>query len=128
MRQRGTGSVVQRGRIWWLRYSLNGKRYEESSGSLFKHDAEALLKKRLDSPLGESANLNELLDELLEEQQFNKRKSIYKNKSHIKPLRLLLGNRKIIDITESVIRIYQRERLAQVSNPPIVTGKQTYVY
>ena len=33
------GELVQRGRIWWVRYSRNGKRYAESSGSQTKQKA-----------------------------------------------------------------------------------------
>jgi integrase len=40
------GELRQRGRIWWVRYSRNGRRYEESSRSAKKTDAITLLKMR----------------------------------------------------------------------------------
>lgn len=40
------GELRQRGRIWWIRYYRNGRRYEESSGSATKTAAERLLKLR----------------------------------------------------------------------------------
>ena len=40
------GELRQRGRIWWIRYSRNGKRHEESSRSAKKGVAIALLKSR----------------------------------------------------------------------------------
>jgi integrase len=40
------GELRQRGRIWWIRYSRNGKRHEESSRSATKGVAIALLKSR----------------------------------------------------------------------------------
>jgi hypothetical protein len=40
------GELRQRGRIWWIRYSRNGQRYKESSGSKKKGAAIALLKIR----------------------------------------------------------------------------------
>lgn len=33
------GQLLRRGRIWWIRYDLNGRRYEESSGSAKKGKA-----------------------------------------------------------------------------------------
>ena len=38
------GQVRQRGRVWWIRYYRNGRRYEESSGSGRKQDAIDLLR------------------------------------------------------------------------------------
>jgi hypothetical protein len=38
------GEVFRRGRIWWIRYCRNGKRYPESSGREKKQQAIALLK------------------------------------------------------------------------------------
>jgi integrase len=46
-RQRGTGSVVLRGRIWWIKYPYKGLQNWESSGSTVERDALDLLKRRL---------------------------------------------------------------------------------
>jgi len=46
-RPKGTGRVYQRNDIWWIRYSMNGERKDESSGSSVKKEAENLLKVRL---------------------------------------------------------------------------------
>ena len=35
------GALKKRGSIWWVRYSRNGKRYEESSGSTKRTTAPA---------------------------------------------------------------------------------------
>src|SRR4051794_19455130 len=40
------GEIKQRGRIWWVRYYCNGRRFEESSGSTKQGAAERLLKQR----------------------------------------------------------------------------------
>ena len=40
------GKLRQRGKIWWIRYYRNGKRYEESSGSDKQKKATALLRIR----------------------------------------------------------------------------------
>jgi integrase len=46
-RPNGTGNVSRRGSIWWIRYSRNGKQYQESSKSENRKDAERMLAKRL---------------------------------------------------------------------------------
>jgi hypothetical protein len=38
------GELRKRGNIWWIRYSRNGKRYEDSSGSRKKGVARDLLR------------------------------------------------------------------------------------
>lgn len=40
------GALKKRGSIWWIRYSRNGKRYEESSRSEKREDARTLLRLR----------------------------------------------------------------------------------
>jgi integrase len=45
---RGMGRIYERGGRWWIRYSHNGRRHDESSGSPKKPAAVALLKRRLE--------------------------------------------------------------------------------
>lgn len=45
--QRGQGHIYRRGRVWWIRYSVRGKRYDESSGSTRKTDAQELMRLRI---------------------------------------------------------------------------------
>jgi integrase len=45
--KRGLGEVKLRGRIWWIRYYHNGRRYQDSSGSTKQGDAVDLLKQRI---------------------------------------------------------------------------------
>ena len=42
-RAKGTGRVYKRGGIFWIRYTVDGKRYDESSGSRFQYDAGSLI-------------------------------------------------------------------------------------
>src|SRR5580698_5362794 len=42
-----TGSIFQRGGIWWIQFHVNGARQRESSYSSEKTEAERLLKRRL---------------------------------------------------------------------------------
>ncbi len=46
-RTRGTGSLLQRGRIWWMQYCQDGRVYRESTGTNVKAIAESKLRKRL---------------------------------------------------------------------------------
>lgn len=43
----GTGSIYQRGRIWWISYMVRGEQVNESSKSQDRDDAKKLLRKRL---------------------------------------------------------------------------------
>jgi integrase len=43
----GTGTIYQRGRIWWIAYWQNGEQQKESSGSTDRGDAKALLARRM---------------------------------------------------------------------------------
>ena len=40
------GQLLKRGRIWWIRYYVNGHREEESARTTVKEDARNLLKQR----------------------------------------------------------------------------------
>lgn len=44
--RRDFGTLRLRGRIWWVRYKVNGKPYDESSGSADRRKAEKLLARR----------------------------------------------------------------------------------
>lgn len=44
---RGTGSVIQRGNIWWIQFCQDGKVYRESAETAIKEVAERKLRKRL---------------------------------------------------------------------------------
>ena len=43
----GTGRIFKRDQIYWIDFSYRGRRYRESSGSIRKSDAQALLRRRL---------------------------------------------------------------------------------
>ena len=44
--RRDFGSLRLRGRIWWLRYRVDGREHEESSRSTSPREAQKLLNKR----------------------------------------------------------------------------------
>jgi integrase len=90
--RRGTGSVYRRGRIWWIKYRVDGRPFQESSHSEKRADAENLLKRRLGEAvtgkfrgLGpERIEMAELFDDVLEDYQINKRRSVRSVESRIR--------------------------------------------
>lgn len=50
--RRGMGHIFKRGEVYWIKYSVQGKSYRESSHSEKEADAKRLMKKRL----GEAAS------------------------------------------------------------------------
>ncbi len=47
-RDKRTG-VRRKVTTWWIQYSVEGRRFRESSNSRVRHEAEALLRKRLEA-------------------------------------------------------------------------------
>ena len=64
---RGLGHVYQRGRIWWIKYYVNGEPRYESSESENKSDATNLLKKRSAKPLKAKAPASLTVDDLIKD-------------------------------------------------------------
>jgi integrase len=95
-RTRGTGSVSKRGRIFWIKYHVNGKPFRESSNSTEKRDADALLKQRLgEVATGAHAGISTikvgaLLDLCIEDYIEHEKKNLVgvkvQIKAHIRPL------------------------------------------
>ncbi len=69
---------------WWVQYSVRGKRYRESSGSINRADAVKLLKRRMGEaaegrPIGrdiEKTTFEDLAPILLDDYRANGRQSI----------------------------------------------------
>ncbi len=62
-RDRGSGSIYKRGKIYYIKYvDTNGKTYQESSSSQFKSDAERLLQDRLRNPVERKYVLDDIIE------------------------------------------------------------------
>src|SRR4051812_10605359 len=97
-RPRGTGCMRVRGKIWWIIYSHQGRRVEESSHSEDQAVAKKLLSKRLgEIATGKFAGLNpekttigHLADLVVEDYKHAKKRSVkdveYRIGLHIRPL------------------------------------------
>jgi integrase len=79
----GNGSVYRRGSIWWVQWFADGRKFQESSHSENRVDAQNLLKRRQGEcvtgkfqGLGpERITMTELFDDVLDDYRLNKRSS-----------------------------------------------------
>jgi integrase len=106
---------------WWVQYSVRGKRYRESSGSLNRADAVKLLKKRLGAaaegrPAGpdiERTTFEDLARILLDNYRANGRRSLSRVEDAVGHLREFFVDSKAIDITEDRLSAYVVHRQDQ---------------
>ena len=116
------GQLVKRGQKWWIRYSRNGKRYEESSGSNKKGVASELLKLREGdgahglpvTPKIGRLRFEEAANDLLNEYRTNRRKSLDEVERRIeKHLAPFFGGRRMAGLTTAHVREYVVKRQAE---------------
>src|SRR5688500_16414926 len=102
------GQLRKRGDKWWIRYSRNGKRYEESSHSDKKQVARDLLRRREGAiaegvPVTSRINrfrFDEAAADLTTEYKVNKRRSLDELERRIeKHLTPFFGGRRMASIT-----------------------------
>ena|SRR5215510_2934082 len=81
---RGMGSVYQRGHVWWVQYSFNGRKHRESTRSRNRRDAVRLLRSRLEEigrgrligPALEKTTFDDLAELLLTDYRINRKRSL----------------------------------------------------
>ena len=117
------GEIRQRGRIWWIRYYRNGRRYEESSGSTKKGAAIDLLKIREgDSARGVPVTpkigrlrFEEAAADVVTDYRVNGKRSLShverRIKKHLDPF---FGGRRMAAITTADVRAFIAHRQAPV--------------
>jgi integrase len=116
---RGFGYCYERGRVWWVRYSVRGRDHRESSHSERETDAWRLLKERWKQigrgrfVFGEDkVSMADLFATLDVDYQNNRRRSLATLKWRLAPLRAVFGEDRAVDITEARIEKYKADRLA----------------
>ncbi|GBD33631.1 hypothetical protein HRbin33_02626 [bacterium HR33] len=118
----GSGTVYRQGRIWWVQYYVNGRRYRESSKSAHKADAVRLLRQRLAA--ADAGNLvvnadrvrfEDLREWLGQDYAAKSRKSWKRANEALDILARRLGNRKAIEITAPLLARYVEERRQEVA-------------
>ena len=130
MRPRGGGSVfrskwkdkksgeLRQSRFWSIRYFVNGKMFNESSGSKLKRDAERMLRGRLDEvsagnpdpSASASTTFEELARLLVNDYVVNDRKSTVRVERSIGHLRRFFDNRLSHSITPASVIEYTSQR------------------
>src|SRR5215212_2220754 len=116
------GELRQRGRIWWIRYYRNGRRYEESSGSEKKGAARDLLKIREGdgargvpvTPKIGRLRFDEAAADVVNDYRVNGKRSLPHVERRIeKHLAPFFGGRRMSTITTADVRTYVAQRQAQ---------------
>ena len=118
-----------RGRIWWIRYCRNGKRFDESSHSTKKGEALRLLKLRegavaqgrVVTPAMGRKTVDKILDDLITEQKANGRKSAEHVKRrvdlHVRPY---FGYMRCGEVTTATVNAYIADRLEAGAKPATI--------
>lgn len=117
-RQRGSGSLLLRGQVWWIKYHRNGKPYRESSRSDERRKAERLLKRRLaEVETGqfrglrtERVRFDELAADLENDYAINRRKSATRSSRSIGHLKRFFEGWRAVEVTTDRIREYIAKR------------------
>ena len=120
-RLRGFGYLYKRGNFWWIRYSVRGKDFRESSGSEQEADAMRLLKRRWKEvgrgrfigPSEERVMVDDLLETLELDYRNNERRSLGDLKWRLRHLRAAFGGMRAIDVTGERIEQYKALRLSE---------------
>jgi integrase len=120
-RLKGFGYLYKRGTIWWIRYSVRGRDFRESSHSEHEGVAQKLLKARWQElgrgrfigPSQERVTMGDLFTSLETEYEINARRSLGTLKGRLAHLRPALGSCRAIDVNEEKIERYKQTRLAE---------------
>lgn len=127
-RDKGTGSIYQRGNIFWIKYHKDGKPYYESSHSPKKEAAQKLLNRRLgEIEKGEVPGIHfdkvtfvELATDFLTDYRINQKDTIGKAERSVKYLEDVFKRMKAKDISTAKVTEYIDRRMkAGMSNASI---------
>jgi integrase len=117
----GLGTIYRRGRVWWIKWSTDGKRRRESSKSERDVDAIRLLRRRIEEaardrrrdPVAENrVTMKDLFEALVADYTANGRRSGRTLTFRLAPLREAFGQDKARSVTTARIARYAQERLA----------------
>jgi Phage integrase, N-terminal SAM-like domain len=119
----GSGTIFQRGKIWYISFWADGRQIQKSSGSRKRQDAvrlrDQLLGKKVRGELGDDptdkVTCGELLDDLLDHAKTNFRASTEKItrlviEANIRPF---FGHRKAANVTTAMLQEYRRKRAGE---------------
>jgi integrase len=117
--RREFGFLWLRGRIWWLRYRVNGREHRESSGSTSRREAEKLLAKRqaelsvgiLTAPDAKRVTFTDLAQMIRDDYRVRGRRSPRTLEGNLANLEAFFGDCRALAITSDRVTTYERERL-----------------
>jgi integrase len=118
--KRGTGSVYLRGKVWWIKYSRDGRPFRESARSSKREDALQLLRDRMGrmahgvqiNPRADRVTWNELCANLLTHYGINRR-PLATAKNNIRHLTDFFGGWRAHRITGEDVQRYVLNRQDQ---------------
>jgi integrase len=126
--RRSFGTLRLRGRIWWLRYRLDGKEHSESSGSSSKQKAEKLLNQRqaefglgmLTAPDVRKVGFGDLAQMLRDHYRICGLRSAKRMERALGHLTEAFGSRRAVSITTKHVKDYALDRLENGAAPATV--------
>lgn len=125
----GFGTIYRRGRVWWIKWSKDGKRRRESSKSERDTDAIKLLRRRIEEQARDSrrdpgaenrVTMAQLFDALVADYTANGRRSGATLAFRLAPLREAFGQGKAHDVKASSIKRYTDQRRAAGKAPATI--------
>jgi integrase len=129
-RERGEGTVYQRGTVWWAQYCYRGRVYRETSQSADRRDAVKLLRRRLaevvthrHAPEAEKVTFEDLGRMVEDDYRLNGRRSVARVVQSFKRLRQHFGFDRALDITPDRLTAYARLRVDQGAAPATVANE-----
>lgn len=119
-RSHGEGSLYQRGRYWWARYTVEGRRISESTGEETKTRAVAWLRRRLEQVAAggtavlraEQTSLADLGALLRADYAMKGNKAPRAMETALKRLLTHLGNPRVADLRHDRLAAYVHQRMA----------------
>jgi hypothetical protein len=110
----GSGTIFQRGGIWYVAYWVDGCQIQKSSKSTKRNDAVKLRDRiigkktrgELGNALAEKITCGQLLDEVLEHVEANAKPGTSKI------WKLVIGNRRVTSLTTDILKDYRNKRKA----------------
>ena len=117
--RREFGSIRLRGRLWWLRYRVNGREHEESSHSTSHREAEKLLARRqaelaigqLTAPETKRVTFTDLAQMIRDDYKVQGRRSPDRLELSLAHLEAYFGACRALAISTDRVTAYERERL-----------------
>jgi integrase len=122
------GSIYKRGKVWWIKFYLGGRRTYESSGSTKQGDAKRLLalregqkaEGRVPNPRVEKTRFEDLSQLYLQDYEINGRKSMRDARRHAARLGQAFNGMRAVAITSDRIMTYVAARKAEGLEPASV--------